>query len=278
MIDPSIRRMPRLDAVPGMGSRELRDAFLVEGLFRPGALAGTFTDLDRMAVGGVVPVSGPVALANHAETGRGFFLEKRELGAINVGGAGTVRADGKALAAGPLSCIYAGAGTQKLEFESSDPSNPARFFFLSCPAHAPLPAAVLQRDEAVATPLGSQEAANRRVIRKFIHEGGIRSCQLVMGYTELADGNVWNSFPPHTHSRRSEVYFYFNLGDRVLAHFMGEPGSTRHLFVHNEQAVLSPSWSIHCGCGTGSYSFIWGMAGENQRFDDMDPVQPSNLR
>ena len=278
MFEPLVRRMPRQDAVAGMTTQELREAFLMENVFAPGRGRGAFTDLDRMVVGGVIPVSGPVALSNHAETGRSFFLEKRELGAINLGGPGAVRADGTLLAAEPMSCVYAGAGTRDLEFESRDPSNPARFFFLSCPAHAPLPAAVLRREEAATTPMGSQESANKRVIRKYIHEGGIRSCQLVLGYTELAEGSVWNSFPPHTHSRRSEVYFYFNLGDRVLAHFMGRPDATRHLFVHNEQAVLSPSWSIHCGCGTGSYSFIWGMAGENQVFDDMDAVKPADLK
>lgn len=278
MFENSIRRMPGPKTVPTMSPGELRDAFLVENLFTPEGGRGIFTDLDRLAVGGVIPGNSPVELPNHFETGRGAFLEKRELGAINLGGPGSVQVDGVTLPADPMSCVYAGAGTRRLAFESRDPAHPAKFFFLSCPAHAPLPPAAMRREEAVAAPLGSQENANRRVIRKFIHEGGIRSCQLVMGYTELAEGSVWNSFPPHTHSRRTEVYFYYNLGDRVLAHFMGEPQATRHVFVHNEQAVLSPSWSIHCGCGTGSYGFIWGMAGENQRFDDMDAVRPPDLR
>ena len=278
MFENSIRRMPRPQGVAQMDTRELRDSFLVLNLFIPGQLRGTFTDLDRLALGGVFPTEKSVELPNHLETGREFFLEQRELGAINIGGPGVVQADGKIFPANSLSCFYAGAGTRKLVFESKDPKNPAKFFFLSCPAHAPFPAAVLQRDEAAATPLGSQAAANQRVIRKFIHTGGIRSCQLVMGFTELAEGSVWNSFPPHTHSRRTEIYFYFDLGDRVLAHFMGEPSATRHLFVQNEQAVLSPSWSIHCGCGTGNYKFIWGMAGENQTFDDMDAVKPADLR
>jgi 4-deoxy-L-threo-5-hexosulose-uronate ketol-isomerase len=278
MLENTIRRTPGPKSVATMGTKELRDSFLVERLFEPGEGRGAFTDLDRLALGGVVPGRTAIELPNHPETGRAFFLEKRELGAINLGGPGSVQVDGVTLSADPMSCVYAGAGTQRLLFGSRDPAHPAKFFFLSCPAHAPLPAAVMRRDEAVAAPLGSQENANQRVIRKFIHEGGIRSCQLVMGYTELAEGSVWNSFPPHTHSRRTEIYFYYNLGDRVLAHFMGEPQATRHLFVHNEQAVLSPSWSIHCGCGTGSYGFIWGMAGENQRFDDMDPVQPPDLR
>jgi len=278
MLENSIRRMPRPQEVARMDTQELRDSFLAADLFAPGELRGKFTDLDRFALGGIIPAKEPIELPNHRETGRNFFLEQRELGAINIGGPGVVHADGRIFPANTLSCVYAGAGTRKLVFESKDPGNPAKFFFLSCPAHMPHPAAILQRDEAVATPLGSTAGANQRVIRKFIHAGGIRSCQLVMGFTELDEGNVWNTFPPHTHSRRTEVYFYFDLGDRVLAHFMGGPAATRHLWVQNEQAVLSPSWSVHSGCGTANYKFIWGMAGENQAFDDMDAVKPADLR
>jgi 4-deoxy-L-threo-5-hexosulose-uronate ketol-isomerase len=278
MFENTIRRMRHPHEAAQLTPQELRDSFLVANLFTPGQLRGTFTDLDRLTLGGVFPIEKGIELPNHPETGRGFFLEQRELGAINIGGPGVVRADGKVLTANSLSCVYAGAGTQKLTFESQDPKNPAKFFFLSSTAHAPFPAAVMQRDEAVTTPLGAPAGANQRVIRKFIHAGGIRSCQLVMGYTELAEGSVWNTFPPHTHSRRSEIYFYFDLGGHVVAHFMGEPAATRHLFVQNEQAVLSPSWSIHSGCGTASYKFIWGMAGENQTFDDMDAVKPADLR
>jgi 4-deoxy-L-threo-5-hexosulose-uronate ketol-isomerase len=278
MLENSIHRMPRPQGVAQMDPKELRDNFLVPGLFSPGQLRGTFTDLERLVLGGIFPTEKPVELPNHPETGRSFFLEQRELGAINVGGPGAVQVDDKTFPANPLSCVYAGIGTRKLIFESKDAGNPAKFFFLSCPAHAPHPAAIMQRDEAATTPLGSTAGANQRVIRKFIHAGGIRSCQLVMGFTELAEGSVWNTFPPHTHNRRTEIYFYFDLGDRVLAHFMGEPAATRHLWVQNEQAVLSPSWSIHSGCGTSNYKFIWGMAGENQTFDDMDAVKPADLR
>jgi 4-deoxy-L-threo-5-hexosulose-uronate ketol-isomerase len=278
MLENSIHRMPRPQGVAQMDPQELRGNFLVANLFAPGQLRGQFTDLDRLVLGGVFPAEKPVELPNHPETGRSFFLEQRELGAINVGGPGAVQVDGKAFPANSLSCIYAGVGTRKLIFESNDPKNPAKFFILSCPAHAPHPAAVMGRNEAEATPLGSAAGANQRVIRKFIHAGGIRSCQLVMGFTELAEGSVWNTFPPHTHNRRTEVYFYFDLGDRVVAHFMGEPAATRHLWVQNEQAVLSPSWSIHSGCGTSNYKFIWGMAGENQTFDDMDAVKPADLQ
>ena len=169
-------------------------------------------------------------------------------------------------------------GTKSVAFESKDAGNPAKFYFLSCPAHAAHPAALMKPKDASPVPLGAQATANKRTIYKYIHTGGIQSCQLVMGFTALDEGSVWNSIPPHTHWRRSEIYFYFDLGANVLSHFLGEPQQTRHLFVHNEEVALSPNWSIHCGCGTGSYKFIWGMAGENQAFDDMDVVKPAELR
>jgi len=277
MFENTIRRMPRPQDVARMTTQELRDTFLVTGLFAPGQLAGTFTDLDRLVVGGVMPVK-PVELLNHRETGRPFFLECRELGAINVGGAGAVHADGKTFSLDRLDCVYLPMGTKSVTFESKDASKPAKFYFLSCPAHAAHPATTMKPKDAAPVPLGSQAAANKRTIYKYIHPGGIQSCQLVMGFTALEEGNVWNSFPPHTHWRRTEIYFYFDLGANVLTHFMGEPQQTRHLFLHNEEVALSPNWSIHCGCGTGNYKFIWGMAGENQVFDDMDAVKPPDLR
>jgi 4-deoxy-L-threo-5-hexosulose-uronate ketol-isomerase len=169
-------------------------------------------------------------------------------------------------------------GTRSLVFESANAKEPAQFYFLSCPAHAAYPAAVMKKEDATAATLGSPANANRRTIHKYIHAGGMASCQLVMGFTELAEGSVWNSFPPHTHDRRAEVYFYFDLGESALVHLMGPPTQTRHLFMRNQEVVLSPPWSIHCGCGTGNYRFIWGMAGENQTFDDMDGVGPTDLR
>jgi 4-deoxy-L-threo-5-hexosulose-uronate ketol-isomerase len=278
MIQNSIRRMPRPSEVARMTTEEMRDTFLVSDLYSPGAVHGLFTDMDRLVVGGIEPSREPVELPNHRETGRSFFLEQRELGAINTGGPGVAHIDGKTLAVDSLACVYIGAGARKVAFDSRSPDDPAKFFFLSCPAHAAFPSAAMTRGEAAATTLGSQSAANLRTIRKYIHAGGIRSCQLVMGYTELAEGNVWNSFPPHTHQRRTEIYFYFGLDVRPLVHFFGEPSATRHLFIHNEQAALSPPWSIHAGCGAGNYKFIWGMAGENQSFDDMDHVAPGDLR
>lgn len=261
-----------------MTTEDLRATFLVTDVFQPGRLTLQFTDLDRFAVGGAMPADAPLTLENHRETGRAFFLERRELGAINTGGPGVVTVDGRALAVETEGCVYAGMGARDVTFASNDPKNPAKFFFLSCPAHATHPAVAATTKDANTIPLGAQAAANQRVIRQYIHENGIQSCQLVMGFTELAEGSVWNTFPPHTHNRRAEVYFYFNLGGRVVCHFMGEPDETRHLFLRDEQAALSPAWSIHAGCGQGCYKFIWGMAGENQRFDDMDGVNPLDLR
>jgi len=277
MFENTIRRMPRPQDVQRLNTQELRDTFHIPNLFAPGELRGVFTDLDRLVVGGIVPVQ-PVELPNHKETGRAFFLERRELGAINVGGPGTVRADGRAFSIDRLDCVYLPMGTKTVTFESQDAKNPARFYFLSCPAHAPYPAATMKPKDASPVALGAPATANKRTIYKYIHQGGIQSCQLVMGFTALEEGSVWNSFPPHTHWRRTEIYFYFDLGESVLTHFLGEPQQTRHLFLHNEEVALSPNWSIHCGCGTSNYKFIWGMAGENQTFDDMDGVKPADLR
>jgi 4-deoxy-L-threo-5-hexosulose-uronate ketol-isomerase len=277
MFENTIRRMPRPQDVIPMSTPQLREAFHLTHLFAPGELRGTFTGLDRLVVGGIMPVQ-PVELPNHRETGGAFFLERREFGAINIGGAGAVHADGRTFSLDRLDCLYLPLGTKSVAFESADARNPAKFYFLSCPAHAAHPAATMKPKDASPVPLGAPAAANQRTIYKYIHPGGIRSCQLVMGFTELAGGSVWNSFPPHTHWRRAEIYFYFDLGENVLAHFLGEPQQTRHLFLHDEEAALSPDWSIHCGCGTGNYKFIWGMAGENQGFDDMDGVKPADLR
>jgi 4-deoxy-L-threo-5-hexosulose-uronate ketol-isomerase len=189
-----------------------------------------------------------------------------------------IKIDGKPFSVGRLDCVYVPMGTRSVVFESADAKEPARFYLLSCPAHAVHPAALMKKDGATPAALGTRANANQRTIYKYIHAAGIASCQLVMGFTELAEGSVWNSFPPHTHDRRAEVYFYFDLGESIMMHVMGEPTETRHLIVHNQEAVLSPPWSIHCGCGSANYRFIWGMAGENQTFDDMDGVVPADLR
>jgi 4-deoxy-L-threo-5-hexosulose-uronate ketol-isomerase len=278
MFEDTIRRTPRPQDLIGMSTQQLRDTFHVTNLFVPGELHGYFTDLDRLVVGGVMPEGKPVELPNHKETGRAFFLERRELGAINVGGAGRVIADGKPFALDNSDCVYLPMGTKQVSFESNDAKSAAKFYFLSCPAHAAHPARMMKSTEATPVNLGAQETANKRTIYKFIHQGGIQSCQLVMGLTALEPGSVWNSFPPHTHWRRTEIYFYFDLGAQVLSHFFGEPQETRHLFLHNDEAALSPNWSMHFGVGSGNYKFIWGMAGENQVFDDMDAVKPADLR
>ena len=270
--------MPRPQDVVGLSTQELRDTFQISNLFVPGEITGHFTDLDRLVVGGVMPTGKPVELPNHKETGRAFFLERRELGAINVGGAGKVVADGKTFALEKSDCVYLPLGTKSVSFTSDDAKNPAKFYFLSCPAHAAHPAAMMKSADAAPVALGSQETANKRTIFKFIHQGGIQSCQLVMGLTALEPGSVWNSFPPHTHWRRTEIYFYYDLGEKVLSHFFGEPTETRHVFLKNEEVALSPNWSMRFGVGTGNYKFIWGMAGENQVFDDMDAVKPADLR
>jgi 4-deoxy-L-threo-5-hexosulose-uronate ketol-isomerase len=278
MLENSIRRTPRPQDVVGMSTQQMRDTFQITNLFVPGEISGYFTDLDRLVVGGVMPTDKPVELANHRETGRAFFLERRELGAINIGGAGKVVADGKTFSLEKLDCVYLPMGTNSVSFASDDAKNPAKFYFLSCPAHAAHPAAILKSTDVTPLALGTQETANKRTLYKYIHPGGIPSCQLVMGLTALEPGNVWNSFPPHTHWRRTEIYCYFDLGEKVLSHFFGEPSETRHLFLHNEEVALSPNWSMHFGVGAGNYKFIWGMAGENQVFDDMDAVKPQDLK
>jgi 4-deoxy-L-threo-5-hexosulose-uronate ketol-isomerase len=278
MFNDSIRRMPRPQDVVGMSTQEMRDTFMISSLFVPGKLTGNFTDLDRLVVGGVMPTDKPVELPNHKETGRAFFLERRELGAINVGGAGKVIADGQTFALEKLDCVYVPMGTKGVSFTSDDAKNPAKFYFLSCPAHAAYSMRMMKSSEAAPVNLGAQETSNKRTIYKFIHQDGIQSCQLVMGLTALEPGNVWNSFPSHTHWRRTEIYFYFDLGDKIVSHFLGEPQESRHLFMHNDEVALSPNWSMHFGVGSSNYKFIWGMAGENQMFNDMDAVAPLDLR
>ncbi len=263
-----------------MSGDELRRSFLVENVIADNKIAMTFTDLDRMALGGVKPTGAAVTLENDPETGAEFFLARRELGVINVGaGRGTVKVDGKAYEMSPLDGVYVSMGSKTVTFESADKNKPAKYFLMSCPAHQAFPTTLVKKDEANPVKLGSQATANQRMIYQYIHPKGIKSAQLVMGFTALDEGSVWNTMPPHTHSRRTEIYFYFDIAqNQIVSHFLGAPHSTRHVFVHNEQAVLSPAWSIHCGCGTAAYKFIWAMAGENQTFDDMDKVGPLELR
>ena len=263
-----------------MTTEELRRAFLFENLFVPGRVSMVYCDADRAIVGAAVPLAGALSLeATRKEMAAAFFTERREVGIANIGGGGSVetREAPYALQAGDI--LYLGKGVEEIRFVSTDPRQPAQFYFVSFPAHATFPPALARRADAEASPLGSAPGANARTIRRYIHANGVRSCQLVMGITELDEGSVWNTMPPHTHMRRTEVYLYFGLPrDAVAVHLMGKPEETRSLIVRDRQAVLSPAWSIHAAAGTQNYSFVWAMGGENQEFADMDSVNMQELK
>lgn len=258
---------------------EMRHHFLVQGLFVPSQSKLVYCFYDRLIVGGVCPV-GPVTLAVDPKIiGAEFLLERRELGVINIGESGRVVADGTSFDLGRGEGLYVGLGTRDLRFESFDPARPAKFYLNSAPAHAQLPTVKIALADAEPVVMGDSATSNKRTIRKYIHPGGVKSCQLVMGMTTLDTGSVWNTMPTHTHQRRMEAYLYFDMpADAVVFHLMGEPEETRHLVVREGEVVLSPSWSIHSGAGTANYTFIWGMAGENQNFSDMDHVPMARLR
>lgn len=262
-----------------MNTEELRSAFLTDRLMEEDVVRLVYTHYDRVIIGGACPVRQLLTLETHPELRADFFLQRREIGIINVGGNGKVYADDTPHAIGRMDCLYAGKGVRKIVFGSDDPAEPALFYLLSSPAHAVYPVQFLPKEKAQPAQTGSAETSNARTIYKYIHAEGIRSCQLVMGLTILQTGSVWNTMPAHTHTRRMEAYFYFDVpaGQRVF-HFMGEPQETRHLLVAGNQAVISPPWSIHSGCGTSNYAFIWGMAGENYTYTDMDPVDIPDLR
>ncbi|MBO2011569.1 5-dehydro-4-deoxy-D-glucuronate isomerase [Hymenobacter negativus] len=257
----------------------IREHFLIENIFTAGEIELTYTHYDRMIVGGAQPTEAALTLPCPESLKANFFLERRELGALNVGGAGTVTVDGTAYELGNQDCIYVGMGAKDVQFASADAAQPAKFYLLSAPAHHTHPTTVRTQAEATPVEMGASETANERTIYKYIYQEGIQSCQLVMGLTQLKAGSVWNTMPSHTHDRRMEAYLYFNMnqGQRVL-HLLGEPTETRPLWVSNEQAILSPPWSIHTGCGTAAYAFIWGMAGENREYTDMDAVPLDTLR
>ncbi|WP_416438151.1 5-dehydro-4-deoxy-D-glucuronate isomerase [Phnomibacter sp. MR] len=263
----------------GFDTQALIDSFLVKDLMLPDQLKLVYTHYDRVIVGGAMPVAKALSLPNHPELRADYFLERRELGIINVGGKGTVTADGKKFEVEKLSCLYLGKGTKKVSFASASKKTPAIFYLLSAPAHATYPNTLFTKEQAAPVELGAAETANKRTVYKYIHLDGIKSCQLVMGLTVLAPGSVWNSIPPHTHTRRMEVYLYFDLPEgQRLFHFMGNPMETRHLVMANNEAVISPPWSTHYGCGTTNYGFIWGMAGENLVYTDMDPAPVPTLK
>ncbi|MDU5472931.1 5-dehydro-4-deoxy-D-glucuronate isomerase [Pantoea sp.] len=259
----------------------LRREFLIEKIFEADRYTLTYSHIDRIIIGGVMPVADGVTFGNEMgkQLGVSYFLERRELGVINIGGPGTIEVDGKLWEIGTEEALYVGKGAQTLSFRSSDASRPAKFYFNSAPAHSRFPDKKVGKEDAVRTTLGDAATSNRRTINKYLVPDVLPTCQLTMGLTRLDEGNLWNTMPCHTHERRMEVYFYFDMNpDSAVFHMMGQPQETRHLLVHNEQAVISPSWSIHAGVGTERYTFIWGMVGENQVFDDMDHVNIRDLR
>ncbi len=274
-----IRYAVSFQASQSFNTSQLRQNFVVENLFSSGKIESIYWETDRAVIGSAVPTDAPLKLETDRELAADFFCQRREIGVLNIGSAGKIRVDGTDYTMDAYSCLYIGRGVRDVVFSSDDAQMPARFYFLSYPAHAVHPTTLATQSEANQLHLGSMETANQRTIYQHIHEKGIPSCQLVMGFTRLEEGSVWNTMPPHTHSRRSEVYLYFDVPESAaVVHLMGPGEETRHLLMHSEQAVLSPSWSIHAGCGTQAYGFIWAMGGENQRFDDMDGIAIADLR
>ncbi len=262
-----------------MTTEQLRSNFLIENLIVTDEANFVYSHYDRMIYGGAMPVLKQLELPNFAPLRADYFLQRREMGIINVGGEGTVVSDDKTFHLRKLDCLYLGKGTKSVSFASDEASNPAQYYMLSAQAHHDYQNKLLKKEDASPTVLGSMETANLRTIYKYIHADGLKSCQLVMGLTVLEKGSVWNTMPAHTHDRRMEAYFYFDVdaAHRVV-HLMGEPQETRHLIVANHQAIISPPWSIHSGCGTTNYGFIWGMAGENYTYSDMDAVAIGELK
>jgi 4-deoxy-L-threo-5-hexosulose-uronate ketol-isomerase len=264
---------------PRMTTDELRETFLLSDSYAPGELRLSYVDLDRAVAGIAAPFESPIALPTYPELRAKYFLERRELGVLNVGGSGFVTVAGRSYELHNLDVLYIGRGNAEVTFASKDKSAPAVYYLLSYPAHADYPVALVRKDQASPTELGSLETCNKRTIYKYIHLEGARSCQLVMGVTHLAAGSNWNTMPAHTHMRRSEIYMYFNLDPSArVFHLMGPPDETRHLVLADKDIVISPGWSIHSGVGTRAYSFCWGMGGENQDYADMDPAPLDQMR
>ncbi len=263
---------------PRMTTEELRESFLLRDLHQPGKIELTYVDCERAVVGYAAPTDASLELPTYPDLRASYFTERRELGVLNIGGSGTVTVQGKSYALDNLDVLYIGRGNAQVSFQSNDKSARAVYYLLSYPAHAEYPVALVKKADAVPTELGSVETCNKRTICKYIHLQGARSCQLVMGVTHLSPGSNWNTMPPHTHNRRSEIYMYFNLADARVVHLMGPPTETRHLIMQDKEVVVSPGWSIHAGVGTTAYSFCWGMGGENQDYADMDPAPIDSLR
>jgi 4-deoxy-L-threo-5-hexosulose-uronate ketol-isomerase len=271
--------LPGPNEARALDTDALRGAFLLDGLFVPGRVTTRFVELDRVVVGAAVPLEQPLSLTAPPEMAADSFTERREVGVLNIGGAGAVLVGGERIELGTRDALYVGRGSGDLGFESADASTPARFYLVSYPAHASYPTTRVAHVDAQPTELGTAEQANRRILRKYFHPEAVTTCQLVMGVTELMPGSVWNTMPAHTHARRTEVYLYFGIPeDAVVFHLLGEPTQTRHLVVRDQQVALSPGWSVHSGCGTRAYSFCWAMGGENQAFADMQGVAMGDLR
>ena len=275
-----MKLMQMADSVryPHMSTAELRATFLVEDLFSPGLVQLVYVDLDRAVIGSAVPLGEALPLPCPKELRATWLTERRELGVFNIGGDGAVEVDGETHALGNRDALYIGKGEHSVSFSSLSADKPAEFYLLSYPAHAVYPTAIANAADRAPLTLGEAATANRRTINKLIHLEGTKSCQLVMGFTELEEGSVWNTMPPHTHMRRSEIYLYFDLPvDHRVVHLMGPATETRHLIVANKQVAISPGWSIHAAVGTASYSFCWGMGGENQVYSDMDALRIPEL-
>lgn len=262
-----------------MTTDEIRESFLVDQLFRPDEIYLLYCEVDRGIIGSAVPGKEPLTLAASQELAANFFCERREIGVLNIGGKGQISVDAEVFHLENRDGLYIGKGSEEIMFSSDNAQEPAAFYLLSFPAHQAYPTKQAKLAEAEAVELGSAEAANKRTIYKYVHPRGIQSCQVVMGFTVLEPGSVWNTMPPHTHERRMEVYLYFDMAkDTRVFHLMGTADETRHIVVANRQAVISPSWSIHSGVGTGAYTFCWGMGGENQTFEDMDGIDIGHIR
>ncbi|MBM7585528.1 4-deoxy-L-threo-5-hexosulose-uronate ketol-isomerase [Bacillus pakistanensis] len=260
-------------------TERIRNEYLIDSLFEPGEIHMVYSHYDRVVTGGAVPINDGLTLEDKNTLKTNYFLERREIGIINIGSKGKVLVDGQEYKLNKRDCLYVGLGKEEVVLYSEDQSNPARFYFVSTLAHKEYPTKILPIEEAEPNHLGSESESNKRIIYKYIHENGIQSCQLMMGMTMFEPNNIWNTMPAHLHDRRMEVYLYFDMDeDARVFHFMGEPQETRHIVMKNEQAVLSPPWSIHSGAGTNSYTFIWAMSGENYTFTDMDGVKMDDLR
>lgn len=264
-------------------TEEIRGEFLIEDLYKKDEVVAVYSHVDRMVTLGCMPVEEVVSISKGidvwANFGTDYFLERREIGIFNIGGAGKIKADGEVFEMGYKDCLYITKGTKEVTFESNSPDAPAKFYMVSAPAHTSYQTTFIPIEKAAKKPLGSMETSNKRVINQFIHPDVLKTCQLSMGMTVLEPGSVWNTMPAHTHERRMEVYMYFEVPEnQVVFHMMGEGTETRHIVMQNEQAVISPSWSIHAGAGTSNYTFIWAMGGENQAFDDMDNIATTDLR